>query len=244
MNDLRPFSLPVALAGIPALGILFAYWYELGYASAYGIPIELVRINNLDIVRIWIPIAGIAAIVGIGPVHLLFVPAEQADRARRLLPVFVLAGFYTLFLTLFKPDSLAWAIGGGVVFIIVFLAVLRGIPKFSRSTERTYIIDAVVGRQAMSQWIVVLFLIAGFTAAVFASGLTTAREKANYMVLGPPLNVVVLRIYDDYAVATHVQRSTSDGGYIITGDFAVIPVQDFGQALVSTRRVGPFRNLH
>ena len=245
MNALRPFSVPVALAGIPALGILFAYWYELGYASAFGIPIELVKVDNLDIVRIWIPMAGIAAIVGIGPMYLLFVPAEQADRAWRLLPVFVLAGFYTLFVTLFAPDSLAWSIGGGIVFLVVVVGALRGIPRPTNSgRRRDIILDAVLKERTIFQWIVVLVLVAGFTAAVFASGLTSARDKTNYMIFGPPINVVVLRVYDDYAVAAYVQKATNDNGYEITGEFTVIPVQDFGQAPVSTRRVGPLQNLH
>lgn len=206
---LWPFSLALIIAAIPAMGYLFAYSYQAGYAQAFGIPPELIRLSILDVVRVWFPVVGLIVMaLGAGGVFLLFLPLEALRRAARLIATTLGAGIVAAFLVTISAEWKVWVVFVVLTAVVLFVPLVfskrHRKPKKQESNRQPMVIDYVM------PWIWAVVIVVVFAVWSGVIGWSYATHRTDFMVLSGQPPLVVLQVYDDVLV-TAPYTPASDG---------------------------------
>lgn len=235
-----PYSLAVMIAAIPALGYLFAYSYQAGYAHAFGIPTELIRLGSLDIAKVWLPVVGLIVItLGTGGMLVLFLPLDTLRRAEGMVATLLGAGMVTAFLVAISAGWKIWLpfvlIVAAILWIPPLLARRGRKPRKREGRRRPVVLDYVW------PWIVAVVVVVAFAMWSGLMGWQYAKERTNFLVLvgEPPL--AVLQIYDDvFVTAPYIPASEGRAGQI-TGTFALYTVDTLPPRPMQYLTIGPMR---
>jgi len=235
-----PFSLALIIAAIPALGYLFAYSYQGGYALAFGIPPDLIRLSILDVVRVWFPVVGLIVMaLGAGGVFLLFLPLEVLPKAARLVATVLGAGIIAAFLVTISAQWKIWVVflvlTAVVLFVPLALSKRNKKPKKQESNRQPMVIDYV------KPWIWAVVLVVVFAIWSGVMGWSYATQRTNFMVLSGQPPLVVLQVYDDVLV-TAPYTPASDGKIgQVTEAFTIYKVDALPHRPVLYLEIGPLK---
>jgi len=235
-----PYSLAVMIAAIPALGYLFAYSYQAGYAQAFGIPPDLIRLSILDVVRVWFPVVGLIVMaLGAGGVFVLFLPLEALPRAARLVATTLGAGMITAFLVTISVGWWMWLVFIVLTAVVLFVPLVfykRGRkPKKQESSRRPMVVDYVW------PWILAVVLVIVFAIWSGLIGWSYAAQRTDFMVLSGEPPLVVVQVYDDVLVtAPYTPASNGKAGQVV-GAFTIYKVDALPPRPVLYLKIGPLK---
>jgi hypothetical protein len=235
-----PFSLALIIAAIPALGYLFAYSYQAGYAQAFGIPPDLIRLSILDVVRIWFPVVGLIVMaLGAGGVFLLFLPLEALPRAARLIATTLGAGIIAAFLVTISAQWKIWVVFVVLTAVVLFVPLAfskRGRkPKKRESNRRPMVIDYVM------PWIWAVVIVVVFAIWSGVIGWSYATQRTDFMVISGQPPLVVVQAYADVLVtAPYTPASDGKPGQVVEA-FTIYRVDALPSQPVLYLRIGPLK---
>jgi hypothetical protein len=235
-----PFSLALIIAAIPALGYLFAYSYQAGYAQAFGIPPDLIRLSILDVLGVWFPVLGLIVMaLGAGGVFVLFLPVEALPRAARWVATALGAGIIAAFLNIISAGWKVWVVFLVLTAIVLFVPLVfskRGRkPKKQEGSRRPIVIDYV------TPWIWAVVVVVVFAVWSGVMGWSYATQRTDFMVLSGEPPLVVLQVYDDVLVtAPYTPASGGKTGEVVEA-FTIYKVDALPSRPVVYLRVGPLK---
>jgi len=235
-----PFSLALIIAAIPALGYLFAYSYQAGYAQAFGIPPDLIKLSILDVVRVWFPVVGLIVMaLGAGGVFVLFLPLEALPRAARLIATVLGAGIIAAFLVTISAEWKVWVVFIGLLAVVLFVPLVFSKHgkkrKKQESNRRPMVIDYV------RPWIWAVVIVVVFAVWSGFMGWSYATQRTDFMVLSGQPPLVVVQVYDDVLVtAPYTPASDGKTGQVVEA-FTIYKVDALPPRPVLYLRIGPLK---
>jgi hypothetical protein len=234
------FSLALIIAVIPALGYLFAYFYQAGYAQAFGIPRDLIRLGILDVVRVWFPVVGLIVMaLGTGGVFVLFLPLKAFPRAARWVATTLGAGIVAAFLVTISAGWKIWVPFLVLTAVVLFVPLVfskRGRkPKKQESSRQPMVMDYV------RPWIWAVAVVVVFTIWSGVMGWSYATQRTDFMVLSGQPPLVVVQVYDDVLVtAPYTPASDGKTGEVVEA-FTIYKVDALPSRPVLYLRIGPLK---
>jgi hypothetical protein len=213
-------SQTLALALAPLLAYLYSYIFEFAYASYFGIPLSLIRVDWTDIFSS-VSLIVVFAVLFLALILFLFRRTSDPKRLRRLLLVclpFFNALVMFLLLHYDLSDSLFVFVGSLVVGVglVVYYVVVRvqekrkGSPdkpkERAKSDEELGVIGLFLRHVASFRLVIILFFFVT-VLLTYHYGIGEARDGGKYMTIAGT-DLAVLRIYDDVAVCSPLDEKS------------------------------------
>ncbi len=238
------------LAGaIPAAGYVFAYAYEAGYLSHFGIPFALARATPSGVLEALLRLALVAVPAWLsfylwdGLVNTQTPVGRTVDRFFRSS---ALMFFFELPLLKHDPRSVLWLLGGMAAYaVLYFVAPLLQKGKTYRerlaaqeTAERRALGLGDAGRRVLARPLfdVALVVLIGLLLT-WNVGRGDAIGQRDFLVV-KDTDTVVLRAYGDLALVARFSRESG----VVERDFAVIQVTSTAGDqlhLVEVHNLGP-----
>ena len=239
------------IALIPILGYFYAFQYEVGYASYFKYPQELIIIGLPQIViatmSLWV---GIIMIFMFVESITMMIPRAQRGLTDSIIKFLPLVGFFvgSLFIYGWKY---AW------IFLVVFLLIGISefiLPLFTAKDKKSY--SEKIEASWDDEWRLreakdtiswrltkfighknVVFVINIFIVAqlIQVFGEVVASRQVKFFTISGSPERAILRIYDDRFICAGFDRKTK----IVNGDISVINPKDQSMASLKLESIGP-----
>jgi len=241
----------IAIASVAAYTLTFLY--EVGFLSAFEIPINLIRIN-LDTVLIAISsIFGFMLIIfAIANFLVMLLPESKFIQTKIIrISIILLPFLWKIFVYKQLGKYLIHLIIA--IAIMVFLEFIVPIFQFRKkeSYSEKLVADEMVEYEPRSRstllgrirvvlgpfgyvFFIALFITAGL---VYEAGRVKALTKEYFLVLGESSNIVVLRTYNDLLICAPFNRKTKE----IEQKLIFKKIVDNTDVIYVREKVGPLR---
>lgn len=210
------------LAALPVLAYLITFSYQAGYATYFGIPLQIIKINlTTIIISSFTIVTSLTLVYVISNAVWMFTPKgnDPVSISIRRVVLVALIGF--IIMVPFLPSRFAWVLYGSSILVILAVEFLFPIltqrskaqypEKLAAQNEIEigagkhmlwYEIDKRVGR-----WLITSVIYACIALGVaFGVGMQRAEKNSSYYI--SKNNAVVLSIYDDLAVLSPYDSKT------------------------------------
>jgi hypothetical protein len=212
----------ICLAIASAGAYLFAYVYERGYCSIFGVPIDLIKPDIGSILRI-----GILPIAAVWPL-VLFI--ETATKYRFLLALIAPVIIATTFLVWGYWEH--WNIIKGLIISIALLVFSLAMDLILlRNRSIVLAVHKRWGTGPLSLLFLLVFGIFGYERL----GEVSALHQREFLVLSDNTNAIVLRVYNDTAICAVLDTPNKQP----SGKYLLLKF-DSGTNQLELRKIGPF----
>ncbi len=231
-----------------AYGLTLAY--ELGFANAFGIPYQLIRINLIDMLNDLLNLWGVLIlpllIVNAVPMFIMNYDQRIKARVSILIPfLFVALVFFSAYPRgyLRDWDWILFAIAGGIIILFVWpLITQRKTKGYVAKTEAqnkveseqptliNYVLKSPIGGLV---FLFITFLLA--LQMVQGVGQANAFKQINYLVIPTTPEMAVVRIYGNNLICFPFDRKTKT----IQNDFTVYRLPNNGELSLKIEAIGP-----
>ena len=233
-----------------AASYMLAFFYEYGYASFYGIPIDFIKIGlvNVFIAAVSLSIVFFALIMLLN-ILLPLVPQNLGPVSRQILnfvPMYIVAIssviIYSRHPNIWKYTVLT-ALSITVLTFILPLVSQRGKKTYKEKLDSQLSVDSQQPTFAtllynaagkLVYWSTAVIFILAF--AMFSSGRATAMDKEEYLVAPTNPKTVVLRNYDGLLICAEfnsIDKTISRNFVFINTD------SELNKMSFATLKVGP-----
>lgn len=235
------------IAGIPLIGYVVAFAYELGYARYYAIPPEFI---SLTMTQVLIATTALLGLIIFFAQVLILVPSSQSPVSKafwRTSPYLIM--FVAALFIFGAAHWREWIFLLGVLIFFCFMELVfpmlvhREEPTYARRLAASEQADQTVAQSlaikpvvdAVSKQAVLLFLcVAVVVYIAFLSGRGTAITQETYYVDSSKSNVVVLRFYGDTVVLHEYDSATKK----LKGDLIVTKISEKQPLRLQEKKIG------
>jgi hypothetical protein len=252
----------VALAGLTALGYYYAFAYETGYLSHFGIPAWVI---DLSLVNVLVVVGVFATVLTF--IVLTFQTLPGGPWWALLVHLGVLIGIGGFTVVAYKVTNWAstWEIVVGIILVApgalltlgyflsrlilpIFLHKDKGswldrwafVLRREWASAKPNLLDHTVSTMdkaglRASTWLAPIYFLAILAPiAVRLIGVAAANTRSEYVVVGGEPECVVVRKYDDYAVCAAIDRKSRR----VVPAFRLIQLGDSAARLFRTESLG------
>ena len=242
------------VAAISAVGYIFAFVYEAGFAKVFSIPLSFIAVSLTNVLIV----AGSLLLVGnlvFSTANLVFTVSDRfngpiSKRVKLLMPVLL----YSMALALVAAGTrllskaiiglmIGWLIS--IFFEFIFpLLTQRGKGSYQEKLVAQDELDArtrgsdlyglLARRFGVGPYNLVLSLLMALVVIYFA-GQSEAMRQSRYLVTSTSPEMVVLRIYGDKMICAPIDRDSGE----IEPRFTVLKVADDPELVLQLEEVGP-----
>lgn len=241
---------PGALIGVVSvLAYLFAFTFEAGYAAAFHIPLNLIRVDIHNVFLAAGALLTLAIIMfGIADAVTSFIPKNGHLIIQLLKPHIPLALFYIAIFMLTTGTQMSLSairiicITGIGIFLMSFVFPVLSMRSEKRLKDRLAAQDkhdsqfSGISYELFRRygWEMRLVFWSGyFLILVGVGGMSTAYKQRDFLVHGEDAGCAVLRVYDNLAVCAEFNKDSGEVLPFFT--FLDLP----GEASFEMKRIGP-----
>jgi hypothetical protein len=243
----------ILLAITSAIAYLWAYQYQKGFASYFGVPPEFIEISTSSIVLVIVLLVGSLKVLVlvlnllVSFVHVMAGPHIIVKRLASVIGIMM----FLLFIPVYLDDSRrAW-----VAFFVMFVSLVLLFfvsPLITARGENGYINKLEKASKAFAEqsqevslitlaerrlgptltWIILAIVISVFVA--HEAGKSTALKQKSFLVMNTPQEMVVLRVYGELMILAPLNREKKE----VQKNFVVVKTTELHAALMP-EEVGP-----
>jgi len=254
-NKSKLFTEAMLLAIASAGAYMFAFLYERGYSSFFGIPTQFINVSLVNLL-----IFGAIVIAFMNTSVLLFHSAFPFMRPKHPYLAFYVPRFGLIFFLLVLVPfvlfgwerKIYWLALFGVWMFFVFLYL--GLPliihrgkgswrdKFnaelqSGSQEVPNFINEVGGKLGFNNLGLIIGVLSMFSMLSGFAGESEALRQKQFLITNTVPAMAVLRIYGDNMICAPLDRSTHE----IKKSFTILKVAEDPKLILSLENVGPLK---
>jgi hypothetical protein len=230
---------PLAALVVTGLGYAIAYIYEYGFATELGIPLDFIKLDSISIIR------NIFALVFVFGVMACIIRFVLIPLLKKEGQVYDSLGHLIAYLTGTIPFVLLyWKLWTEWIWLVLAMVVIwflaDVVPRLWKL--RRPIREAVQSQEAdnhskMGIIYLVIWVLFVILATPYITGISTAKQKEDYIVIRMPDEYVALRLYDDRIIAAPLNRERREFEPI----FIILKPGDNPTAEMELQRVGPLK---
>lgn len=241
------------LAALPVLAYLITFSYQAGYASYFGIPLQVITINlTTIIISFFAIVTSLAFVYSISNAVWMFTPKanDPVSISIRRVVLVSLIGF--IIMVPFLPSLIAWVLYGSFISIVLALEFL--FPFLSQRSKAQYPeklaaqneIEHEAGKHMLwyevdkrvGRWLITSVIYACIALGVsFGVGMQRAEKNSSYYISKD--NGVVLAIYDDLAVLSQYDSKTQT----LSGELLFEKVGEGSAKILRLEKIGQLKPL-
>jgi len=179
--------------------------------------------------------------IGSGPFFLLFLPVKALPFVVRMAPSFLLIAVVATYFVIVSAGWKSWAVLCGIAAVFLAMQILFQRPRKSGKKEdkarEPVLIDSLFST-IRSAWIWTPVVIVALIVGLALMGWAYAKEKTTFIVLGAQQPIVVLQVYDDFAITAPISNGP-DGKTMVREFFTIYKLDTLPDQPLRYLRVGP-----
>lgn len=258
-KSLKRFQLSeaVLLAGASAVAYLFAFLYERGFTSFFGIPTQFV---NVSLVTLLIFGAGVFTllILTLGLIDMFFPFMPKHPYLAHYIPRLTLQLFIFILIPIVLLEGHRWRLfvfmfGAwlGTVFLMLILPLItkrkRGDWKkiYDAEMEREIqqsppgpgLYNLIGNRYGLKNLSLSVFMIFYCSLLASMAGEAQAMNQQNFLVLNTTPEMVVLRVYGENIICAPFDRTAKE----VKKGFLILKMAEDSKLIMNLETVGPLK---
>lgn len=244
------FSEAILLALASSGAYFLAFRYEKSYADYFGIPVDLITISLNSVLLFFAILSGLLLLLFyILDILIVIFGKTNSVMLQAIFPILII--FVLLVIQIYFYGIGEWEKWILFLSLILGVAFLQlGLPLITQRQESSYLDKLKAqaeydnNKTNFTNLLAKLFGINGLVVLlIFTFGLLIANSAGNseairkgeFLIANTKPEVVVLRVYNELAIAAQFNRNTGE----VSKNFSLISIKDNPQIIFSMENLGP-----